>query len=140
MAQIGSWTADLQTGIYHSSLEGSSVIGWKPGVHNMDEWLDIVHPEDLAYRQAAWQAALQGAPYDIEHRIILDGDVRWLHIKAEIEFAPDGTPLKAVGVTQDITERKRSEEALLASQEKYQLLFETISKGVVFQAADGQVR
>ncbi|MCX7180195.1 MAG: PAS domain S-box protein, partial [Proteobacteria bacterium] len=59
----------------------------------------------------AWQAALKGAAFEHEHRIVVGKEIRWVRQKARPEFAADGTPLRAEGVTQDITERKRMENA-----------------------------
>ncbi|NJN98001.1 MAG: PAS domain S-box protein [Anaerolineales bacterium] len=112
MGYMGSWTADLQAGTFTSSAEGSRLVGWSPGTHRAEELFEIIHPDDLQYMQAAWQAAMTGAPYDIEHRIILNGQIRWLHIKAEIEFDRNGRPIKAIGITQDITERKQAEQEI----------------------------
>src|SRR6185295_15497403 len=55
-----------------------------------------------------------GMEYRSEYRIIRpsDGQVRWIHVRAEIERAPDGKPLRLVGAHIDITERRRAEEAL----------------------------
>lgn len=70
--------------------------------------MNVIHPDDREYMQSSWAAAMEGAPYDIEHRIILNGEVRWLRIKARITFDTNGMPLSALGITQDITERKQA--------------------------------
>lgn len=58
---------------------------------------------------AAWQAALAGAPYHLQHRIVADGEARWVEERAEIEFDGEHRPIKAVGTVQDITDRKAAE-------------------------------
>ena len=72
-----------------------------------------VHPDDRAYVDEQWTAGLRGEPYDIEHRIVADGQVKWVREKAYLEFDAGGTLLGGFGITQDITARKRAEEELV---------------------------
>jgi signal transduction histidine kinase len=74
------------------------------------EFLRIIHPDDLKYVDATWQAALKGAPSDIEYRIIVGDQLKWVRAKVELEFDRMGKPLFAKGFLQDISERKKSEE------------------------------
>lgn len=69
-----------------------------------------VHAQERGAVDRAWQEALKGAAFDHEHRIMLGEAVRWIRQKADLEFAADGTALRAVGIAQDITERKAAEE------------------------------
>jgi HWE histidine kinase/PAS fold len=51
--------------------------------------------------------------YEVEYRLIWpDGSLHWINSRGSASYAPDGTALKMVGVTLDITERKRGEEHL----------------------------
>lgn len=79
---------------------------------------------------------MHGAPYDIEHRILLNGEVRWLHITAKITFDQSGTPISALGVTQDITDRKRAEDELRFAERRYRALIENASDGIVLIGKD----
>jgi C4-dicarboxylate-specific signal transduction histidine kinase len=74
------------------------------------EFLQIVHPDDLKYVGATWQAALNGSASDTEYRIVVGGEQKWLRTKIEVEFDRMGQPLLAKGFLQDITVRKKSEE------------------------------
>ncbi len=56
---------------------------------------------------------MRGARYDIEHRIVVSGAVKWVRERAEIEFDADGRAVQGIGTVQDITERKRAQEELL---------------------------
>ena len=58
-----------------------------------------------------------GEPYDVEHRIVrADGEVRWIHERAEPVCDADGRLGRLVGTVQDITERRRFEDQLRQSQ------------------------
>ena len=121
IASIGSWTADLQAGTINTSLEAAQVLGWPAGIHNSEKLFSHVHPDDLARVTESWDAAKRGAPYDIEHRIVTNDQIRWLHTKAEIEFSNDRTRIKATGISQDITDRKKAEQALFEREEQLRL-------------------
>ena len=56
---------------------------------------------------------MRGAPYDIEHRIVVSGALKWVRERAEVEFDKDGRAVEGIGTVQDITERKRAQEELL---------------------------
>jgi signal transduction histidine kinase len=71
--------------------------------------LDTVHPDDREYVDRNWKASLCGEPYDIEHRILVGKDVKWVRERAELEFGGDGRLLGGFGTVQDITARKIAE-------------------------------
>jgi PAS domain S-box-containing protein len=76
-------------------------------------FLYYVHPDDRDYVDNAVKKALNGEPYSIEYRIISpDGENRIVHSQAEVIFDEKHTPVRMRGVLQDITERKKAEEAL----------------------------
>jgi PAS domain S-box-containing protein len=79
---------------------------------------EMIHPEDreLVFR-AAEEALQSGTPADIEHRLVRpDGEVRTIHSVGTVKRDASGRPYEMFGTAQDITERKRSEEALKRSQ------------------------
>jgi PAS domain-containing protein len=60
------------------SSEACRIFGVRAGVLlTYESFLAAVHPEDRDMVDSSWHAALEGAPYDIEHRIIVDGRVKW---------------------------------------------------------------
>jgi diguanylate cyclase (GGDEF)-like protein/PAS domain S-box-containing protein len=75
------------------------------------DWLDAIHPEDCERVSAAMRSKQILGTYDEEYRIVrLDGAIRWIHDKAFPVADKEGTIYRIVGVAEDITERKRSEE------------------------------
>ena len=85
-------------------------------------FLDCVHPDDRDYVNTEWMAAIDGKPYDIEHRLIVNDKVRWVREKADIEFDAKGTPVIAIGFTQDITKHKLAKEEIRTMNESLKLL------------------
>jgi PAS domain S-box-containing protein len=86
-----------------------------------------------------WRAALGGAPYDIEHRILVDGQVKWVREKAYLEFDQACNLLGGFGISQDITERKLSEEKLRESEERFRTLANAVPSIVWTAAPDGTI-
>lgn len=110
VANIGSWQLDVCNDVLQWSEQECRIFAVPPGTTTTYEaFLALVHPDDRGYVDERWAAALRGEPYDIEHRIVVGGDVRWVREKAELEFDGRGALLGGIGITQDITERKRLE-------------------------------
>ena len=68
-------------------------------------------------RSARAAAVASRGRVDVEHRLIRgDGEVRWVHEKADVVRDPLGRAIRLIGTVQDITERRRLEEHLRQSQ------------------------
>jgi PAS domain S-box-containing protein len=117
VAQTGSWRLDVRRNELLWSQETHRIFGIPDGTPmTYETFLAVVHPADREYVDRQWTAALRGEPYDIEHRILVEGQLKWVREKAELEFDEEGTLLGGFGTVQDITERKRAEATLRASQ------------------------
>ena len=107
VAHVGSWRMDVCNNILEWSDENFRIFGVLKGtLLTYQSFLDVVHPEDRDFVDAAWKGALTGMPYDIEHRIIVGDKVKWVREVAELEFDEHGTLLGAFGTTEDITDIK----------------------------------
>jgi PAS domain S-box-containing protein len=114
MAHIGNWSQDIVTGGVHWSDEAYRIFGFKPqetGV-TYDAFLSHVHPDDRDYVVNKIRQALNGNLFDIEYRIILtDGIERIIHETFKVIFDKNSNPIQLKGIVQDVTDRKRAEEA-----------------------------
>ncbi len=128
MARLGSWEWDTKTGEVSWSDEVFRIYGFAPDefVPTLDKLMEAVHPDDQDLLAKRIRAALrENEPYDFEHRIVHpDGEVRIVHRRAEVVFEEEGEPLRMVGTVHDITERKRIDEALKESEERYRAVME----------------
>lgn len=126
VAQIGSWFLDIPANRLEWSSETYRMFCIpQQSAIDLETFVAIVHPDDRDFVLSAWGEAMAGAPYDIEHRVVVKGQERWVRERARIERDSEGRPLTGIGTVQDITERKLAEEALCASEHRYRLLVES---------------
>ncbi|MGZ6143875.1 MAG: ATP-binding protein [Myxococcales bacterium] len=117
VAKTGSWRLDVRHDQLRWTDETYRIFAIPRGTKmTYEEFLACVHPDDREQVDRTWQAALAGEPYDIEHRIVAGGAVKWVRERAELDFA-GGALVGATGTVQDITERKGVEAALARAHE-----------------------
>jgi len=92
----------------------------------------LIHPDDRAGVAEARRAALAGgARFQVEHRIVRpDGALRWVLQAAVVEWDDAGLPVRLLGIIQDITDRKRSEDEIRAAEVRLRVLFDHAPIGV----------
>jgi PAS domain S-box-containing protein len=113
VAKTGSWRLNVQTNQLVWSDETYRIFGVPLGTPvTYEKFLKTLHPDDKEMVDTAWKAAVRGESYDIEHRIIVEDEVFWVHEKAELEFDNDGTLIGGFGTAQDITAHKQDAERL----------------------------
>lgn len=111
VAQVGSWFLDIPADRLEWSEQSYRIFGMPLGRPlTLHDFTGCIHPDDLEELTTAWQAALEGTPYDIEHRIVAGNEVRWVRERAEVRFDAEGRPFEALGTVQDITERRLLED------------------------------
>ncbi len=125
IGRIGTWELDIRKNELIWTEENYRIFGLPLGTpQTYETFLNCVHPDDRDFVNRSWKAAFQKKPYDIEHRLLVDGRIKWVREKAELEFDETGECIRGTGVTQDITERKTSEEQTREAVNRFEILFE----------------
>lgn len=120
VAHVGYWVWDLETNLLISSDEHCRILGLPPkkGPIHLAIVRERIHPEDREYVfRTAEEAIRSGNRADCEHRILRpNGELRVVHSFGDLKKDSSGRPYQMFGTTQDITDRKRGEEALRRSE------------------------
>jgi PAS domain S-box-containing protein len=126
----GIWDWDLTTGDIYCSPSLTFMLGYDSTdvIKNVDGWQDLIHPQD---RQKAYQVNIDCVnnitdSFEIEYRMkTIDGGWKWISGRGRAVYRDDtGRALRMTGTHQDITERKRTEEALQKSEEQFRNLYD----------------
>ena len=124
----GIWDWDVAGDRIYASARAREVFGLPPGpdVQPRDEWFAAVtiHPDDVEPRRAALQAHLggQASVYAGEYRVRhADGTYRWVRVRGLCVRDESGNPLRMAGSVTDIDARRRAEDSLRLSEERYAL-------------------
>ena len=120
IASVGHYSWNLIDNRVVWSDEVYRIYGLRPqqGPIDLEMVREMIHPADRELVSRAAEDALRtGVPADIEHRLLRpDGEVRTIHSVGTVKRDASGRPYEMFGTAQDITERKRFEEALRQSQ------------------------
>ena len=138
IAHVGNWHLDLANKTATWSEELFQILGLSPGevTPSHRAYLKRVHPDDYALIQRTVRAAQEKRePYTLYHRIVRDGDIRWLHLRGEFDVDGAGRVTAMIGTAQDVTERKQAEEALHESEERYRRLVESSPEVIAVHCA-----
>jgi diguanylate cyclase (GGDEF)-like protein/PAS domain S-box-containing protein len=132
---------EVNSAVYISP-QVEEMLGYTPEKWREDsEFLwKILHPDDKERILAEAQRTNEtGDPFGEEYRVISkSGHVVWVRDEAGLVKDREGTPLFWQGVVHDITERKRTEEALREAEERFRRSFEDAAIGMALVGTDGR--
>jgi PAS domain S-box-containing protein len=128
------WLLTANGFLTYVSPSWEAMLGYKPSYITEKAFQTFVHPEDVApcekYIVEVLEAkkALPGPQYRVRHA---DGSWQWHEAVMTPVYSDEDKFLYFVGVSRDITDRKKTEEALQESTKRYRELFEGSRDGFV---------
>jgi PAS domain S-box-containing protein len=126
ISHTGCWARNPTSGALFWSQEEWRIFGLDPRKTKLsyELFLQMIHPDDRSHvKETSKRAVEEAKEYDIPFRIVLpDGSIKHIHSVGKPFFEENGKLTEYIGVSMDVTERKRDEEALQLAHAKNERL------------------
>ena len=142
-AFIGSYSFDFLNDRWESSEVLNQIFGIDSQYDKtIQGWEDIIHPDDRERmnRYIKEEVVAKHQPFSNEYQIVrkADGESRWVFGLGKLYFDAEGTLVSMIGTIQDITDRKKTEIALMENEELLYNLLNTIPIPVIYKDKQGK--
>ncbi|NTV45120.1 MAG: PAS domain S-box protein [Chlorobiales bacterium] len=133
--RVGLWGWDLKANNSYHSAECRRQLGYEDDEigDSVEDWEHLIHPDDLkpSWDKAKNFVASNQSAFEVEMRMRhKDGTYRWILVQASTVRDEAGNALRLMGAQMDITERKRVQDALRESEERFRLVFYTSPEAI----------
>lgn len=125
------WDWNMVTNEVYRNPRHATMLGYEPHelTASQDEWEKRIHPDDREYVFQIinqYYKLKKTEPFELEYRLETKfGDYIWVLGRGKVvSYRDDGLPLRMVGTNIDITEHKKADQALKASEERYRSVVE----------------
>lgn len=141
---IAWWEMELPSGKVIFDDRKAEMLGYAPKLFQVfEDFTALLHPDDYGKAMQAMRAHFEGTAdtYEVETRLkTATGEYRWFHDIGRLTEKDDATGfMRFVGIVEDITRRKESEEALKQSEARYKSVVSALSEGLVLQDKSGKI-
>ena len=142
LAHVGSWYWNAQTDEINGSEEMLRIYGFDPatqGMPNFRAQRERCYPvEDWEWLNEAVQRAMEtGVGYELDVQVLRNGTRLWVTTRSEAVRDAEGRIVGLRGTVQDITERKRAQEAIAQSERRFRALTEKTAEIITVLDATG---
>jgi len=146
-AELGVWSIDAKSGRFESDARDQQIHGYHSDAppKTVLEARPFVHPDDLANLDAAFTSAMRaGSSCNAEYRLAANAGAeaaaaRWVAVEGTVVRGPAGQPVRWLGITRDITQRKQAEHKLARSEREIRGLLEALPAAVYMTDAAGHI-
>jgi PAS domain S-box-containing protein len=122
VSRVGTFEWNIQTGVSVWTPELEVMYGLPPGgfAGTQRAWEELVHPDDQPEIARRVREAMASGDFEGEWRVTWpDGTVRWLIGRGSLVRDSTGTPLRMIGINMDVTDRKRAQDELRESNDRF---------------------
>ena len=141
---VGYWRYDLKALELDVSPKMFEIYGLECVAHPaFESFNNCIHPEERAWTMARIAERLRTgeADYNVTTRIVrLDGEERYISGSSIVEMGPDGAPTFIMGTVRDITDERRIQADLAASESRYRLMADSASDMITSFGPGGDIR
>jgi len=124
--RAGTFEWNMRTNVSIWSAELQELFGFRPGEFGGThaDWAACIVPEDRERMLTVTRESMEQGAVAVDYRIRRHdtGEIRWVHGRGQFFLGDDGQPERMTGITVDITELKRTEQALRESEERLRLV------------------
>jgi PAS domain S-box-containing protein len=143
LAHVGSWNWDMETNDRTWSEELYRIFGQSLDTPASDleaAFQKLVHPDDREFVRSSVERSISNKEAcSFSYRIIRpDGAERFIHSRGNVVTDSSGKLIRMFGTAQDVTERKRTEQAISEAEQKYRDIYENASEGIFQSTPDGR--
>ncbi len=129
----GNWSVKPADGIVVCSDEVCRIFGLPVGsTCTFEMFNEVIHPDDREYVKSSWKTVFDKDQFDITYRIVVDGQLKWVEVKAASMLHKGDETISVVGTVQDITQRKEAEAELRDSYNEVQELKDRLEQENVY--------
>lgn len=136
ITHLGSWELQLadQTLWWSDEVYCIFELDSETTTPSYQRFMEAIHPDDRAITQSAYREALEThQAYSIDHRLLVNGKVKWINRRGKTRYDSQGNPVCSFGTIQDITQRKKTEQQLRDNEARFKVLFEAINEPLFVQ-------
>ena len=130
LAKLGHWEWDIRKDVrvWSDQVRRNFGIADTGQPVRYSDFLALVHPEDRERMESALRKSIEtGSAYEGEFRVVNPaGRVRTIYARARVDRDESGRAVRMLGVSQDVTDRKRAEEQVRLSEERFRTMVENV--------------